>query len=82
MAHGRLGRRVGRTGWAVACGGFLVVGLCDLREQFNDAERVRSEPWVMAGIYLGIALLIVWLFGGFAALTGVFLDEVAGAVRY
>jgi NhaP-type Na+/H+ and K+/H+ antiporter len=35
----------------------------------------------MAGIYLGIALLVVWLLGGFAALTGAFLDEVAGALQ-
>jgi hypothetical protein len=44
----------------------------------SESDR---QPWVMAGIYLGIALLVVWLFGGFAALTGAFLDEVAGALQ-
>ena len=41
----------------------------------SEADR---QPWVLAGIYLGIALLVVWLFGGFAALSGAFLDEVTG----
>ena len=36
---------------------------------------------MLAGIYLGIALLVVWLFGGFAALSGAFLDEVTGALQ-
>jgi hypothetical protein len=44
----------------------------------SEADR---QPWVLAGIYLGIALLIVWLFGGFAALSGEFLDEVMGALQ-
>ena len=44
----------------------------------SEADR---QPWVLAGIYLGIALLVVWLFGGFAALSGAFLDEVTGALQ-
>jgi hypothetical protein len=44
----------------------------------SEADR---QPWVLAGVYLGIALSVVWLFGGFAALTGAFLDEVAGAFQ-
>ena len=39
------------------------------------------QPWVVAGLYLGIALLVVWLVGGFAALGGVLHDEVVGALQ-
>ncbi len=44
----------------------------------SEADR---QPWVLAGIYLGIALLLVWLFGGFAALSGAFIDEVMGVLQ-
>jgi hypothetical protein len=44
----------------------------------SESDR---QPWVVAGIYLGIALLVVWLLGGFAALSGAFLDEVTGALQ-
>jgi hypothetical protein len=36
---------------------------------------------VVAGLYLGIALLIVWLLGGLSMLTGALHDEVAGALH-
>jgi hypothetical protein len=44
----------------------------------SEADR---QPWVVAGIYLGIALLAVWLLGGIAALAGVLHDQVAGALQ-
>jgi hypothetical protein len=44
----------------------------------SESDR---QPWVTAGIYLGIALLVVWLFGGFAALADAFSDQVAGALQ-
>ncbi len=44
----------------------------------SESDR---QPWVTAGIYLGIALLVVWLFGGFAVLADAFSDQVAGALQ-
>jgi hypothetical protein len=44
----------------------------------SESDR---QPWVVAGIYLGIALLVVWLFGGLAALAGALHDQVAGALQ-
>ena len=44
----------------------------------SESDR---QPWVTAGIYLGIALLVVWLLGGFAALADAFKDQVAGALQ-
>jgi hypothetical protein len=44
----------------------------------SEADR---QPWVVAGIYLGIALLVVWLFGGISALADVLHDQVAGALQ-
>jgi hypothetical protein len=36
---------------------------------------------MVAGIYLGIALLLVWLFGGLSVLAGALYDEVVGALQ-
>ena len=44
----------------------------------SEADR---QPWVLAGIYLGIALLVVWLFGGISALADALHDQVAGALQ-
>jgi membrane-associated protease RseP (regulator of RpoE activity) len=44
----------------------------------SEADR---QPWVVAGVYLGIALLVVWLFGGISALADVLHDQVAGALQ-
>jgi hypothetical protein len=39
------------------------------------------QPWVVAGLYLGIALLIVWLLGALPLLAGALDAEVAGALQ-
>ncbi len=44
----------------------------------SESDR---QPWVVAGLYLGIALLIVWLLGGLSVLAGALHDEVAGALQ-
>jgi membrane-associated protease RseP (regulator of RpoE activity) len=39
------------------------------------------QPWVVAGLYLGIALLIVWLLGALPLLAGALHAEVAGTLQ-
>ena len=39
------------------------------------------QPWVVAGLYLGIALLIVWLLGALPLLAGALHAEVAGMLQ-
>jgi len=39
------------------------------------------EPWTVAGIYLGITLLLVWVLGGLPALTDILQNQVAGGLQ-
>lgn len=44
----------------------------------SPADR---QPWLVAGIYVGIALVAVWLFGGLPILAEALRPRVAGALQ-
>jgi len=44
----------------------------------SPADR---QPWLIAGIYLGVALLLAYLLGGLAVLPQSLAPQVAGALQ-
>lgn len=44
-------------------------------------SRADRQPWLVAGIYLGIALVAVWLLGGLPILAETLQPQVSGALQ-